>query len=907
MERSPPSAESPAARKFFERNPSGSESPTARKFLNLLSPFQEKMSFELKQALDLLNLRSLDALEDAFLRNDAFLKPWVNFRDSFLLLQTAGAQRATLPGQIEGPAVLYYYTLFDHGRMRHDPLVDEESSVYTTDRGKYSQIDKSTWSVLEYEKFLFAWLLQAWKVGKSQNPGQFKYFNQKNQITAWREVFIPIINAVRDSYHVKGRRHYGRLAKFVEEAAPSRLAFPENNVGVGVSPGQAGPSTPFRLVSVPKQRVAEPDPFTSTVMNRTHYDETERELRDVYPQYGQLVERPKKMNIFGEFLQQQRAKKEREKARRALEGGSPVRFVPHSRTFSTASDFMRRASSTRIKAHLSRAISEPRTPTRGQARVIRGPPKKEPRNPIGYHIDPLKLDRSLYSATSSDTVPPTPTKSGPTSYGLNDPDGLYSAIRQSNPFTDKSRKVSIASGSTTNYPLTSIPRPSASSSATDNLYKHPLASLPPAPFNDDKTEEKKKKKKKSKPSKARETHIPSPTEAHGDKRKVKSKNTRPEQSTRAPKASVNRVPNSLTALLEQDDSSPKKTTRARRALDTRIPTLQELSDDELDPALRASIRAGKAPAKPIRDAEESEDEMDPALRASIRAGKAPAKPIRDAEESDDELNAALRESIRAGKARATRIPSPVTADSERPHASLKVPSYFGQALNALNHMPGAITYNTQQYPEREEPTTPTRPQVTRIPTMLNAYLGWEDSTPTKPFRLDPAPKTRQQASKNEPAHTEYVLPDETAPPIPEKNPMRSTSVRDRLPPASHSAQHHMESQSSHNLGVRIVSKENIRAALGSLSSSSSEEDLQNTDKGRHQGPNRQGPPARLGVPSSSLPLRAYNTHMFPRNPSLGSTQGGEQGSNAGRNPRYEAGGAYEMAVLRGAVEEEDEE
>jgi hypothetical protein len=139
-------------------------------------------------------------------------------------------------------------------------------------------------------------------VGKAYNPFGFQYFELRNICAAWEEVFVPIIKAVRASYSVKGRRHYGRLALFIEEKCPSRLAFPEGNVAM--PDGVVRSPTPFRMVSRPSHvRGA-----SRVVLTKKNYDEAERELRSVYPQYGGLVERPRFRQRMEEWLEVQRVR-----------------------------------------------------------------------------------------------------------------------------------------------------------------------------------------------------------------------------------------------------------------------------------------------------------------------------------------------------------------------------------------------------------------------------------------------------------------------------------------------------------------------------------------------------------------------------------------------------------------------
>jgi hypothetical protein len=78
------------------------------------------------------------------------------------------------------------------------------------------------------------------------------------------------------------------------------------------------------------------------------------------------------------------------------------------------------------------------------------------------------------------------------------------------------------------------------------------------------------------------------------------------------------------------------------------------------------------------------------------------------------------------------------------------------------------------------------------------------------------------------------------------------------------------------LGPRIISVENIRAHL-SVSPQTSHEDLKKVDEETE----------RKALPP--LPLRTYNSHMFPRK---GTPLSGSD------TARYIAGGEYEMEVLR---------
>ncbi|KAF1928094.1 uncharacterized protein M421DRAFT_392803 [Didymella exigua CBS 183.55] len=271
-------------------------------------PEKDRIPNELKRALSLLNLTSLTKLEERFLATTAFLVPWAVFRDSCLLVNDSRASEPTLISRLD---ILWFYTQFDESLCRHDPRIAKP--------GAHFEIDKSEWSHAEHEKHLYAWLLQTFCVGKVYSPFGFRYFELRNVCTAWVEVFVPIINAVRASYSVKGRRHYGRLALFIEDRCPSRLAFPEGNVSMPA--GVMNSPTPFRIIS----RQTHLRGASQTVLTKKSCDETERELRDVYPQYGGLVERPRFKHKMDDWLELQR---ERAAHRKTIVRPEVVQYVP---------------------------------------------------------------------------------------------------------------------------------------------------------------------------------------------------------------------------------------------------------------------------------------------------------------------------------------------------------------------------------------------------------------------------------------------------------------------------------------------------------------------------------------------------------------------------------------------------
>jgi hypothetical protein len=278
----------------------------------------------LRQALNLLKLRDLDALEKYFLKTDAFLVPWTNFRDHFLLRQTSDMPHSAIPGQITRRDILHFYTYLCEGQLRYDPRGDPETKWYIPNCPNLGDIDKSGWCVVEYEKLLYVWLLQTFRVGKAVNPYHFQFFELRNICTAWEAVILPIVEAVRNDYNAISRYQYGRLAKCIEDASPSRLAFPEGNytrrqqfLGRPRSSGNLPPPLPS-LVGNTHPVTGFYGDVTDTLLS----DDGET-LRDVRPKYGQVVERARLGRPFLDWIKmqrEQRALHNRQKALDNLEG-----------------------------------------------------------------------------------------------------------------------------------------------------------------------------------------------------------------------------------------------------------------------------------------------------------------------------------------------------------------------------------------------------------------------------------------------------------------------------------------------------------------------------------------------------------------------------------------------------------
>jgi hypothetical protein len=460
----------------------------------------DKLPAELKHALTLLHLSSLDALEERFLATDGFLKPWAVFRDSIFLLQPHAMPRATsiakssIDKGISRTDLLWFYTQFDEGVRRYDPRANKYSVEYTTDSSVYGVIDKREWGVEAYEKHLFGWLLQALKVGKAHNPWGFDFFELRSICSAWEEVLVPIVDIVRASYNVKGRRHYGRLALFIEDRCPSGLAFPKDNVNV--PEGSLMSPTPYRIVSMPKKAIGENGATfhkhteTVGVLTRKHYDETEKELRDVYPQYGGLVERPKFKVKMDEWLAEQRARAERRKvaerageiesfqpqvvkcdgSRSPVKQGSPIKINKRQGKDGCESPIKRSVDN--IRRSLSRSISrkvpkeEPKSPLHGVTRQLYIPDNAPvPHPPLFQNPSPTDRHLSFASIESSDTTIITPWPRPETQRKLSEL-SIYNSIRNSNPFDLSDALQAQQARANTNNPvflpmgqLSAIPQP----------------------------------------------------------------------------------------------------------------------------------------------------------------------------------------------------------------------------------------------------------------------------------------------------------------------------------------------------------------------------------------------------------------------------------------------------------------
>lgn len=259
------------------------------------------------------------------------------------------------------------------------------------------------------------------------------------------------------------------------------------------------------------------------------------------------------------------------------------------------------------------------------------------------------------------------------------------------------------------------------------------------------------------------------------------------------------------------------------------------------------------------------------------------------------FNISKRRDARAqdGDALMPASPSPVSADTSKPS---RMPSYAGTgydreikssfvakklqstmeqdmdesssressfALSGISDMVHPLAQNAGglQYD-----TMPEHPETTRmlegLPADSPKHIPWPGQTPT----VTPRPLTQW------PRVSRFEVP-ETPPPIPLKNPARTSSVRssagsDVHPPPSFPAL----------LGPRIVSKENIRAHLGNISQDISEETVRQVNT----------------TPRATPKLTSYNKNMFPRRERKGTPVGIRMGSPASQRATE---GEIEMEAL----------
>ncbi|KZM25493.1 uncharacterized protein EKO05_0008951 [Ascochyta rabiei] len=691
---------------------------------------KEKIPPDLKRALTLLNLSDFAGVEERFLATTAFLEPWAVFRDAVLLVNNT---RNTEPSSITRLDILWFYTQFDEGIRRHDPRAEKT--------GSHFEIDKRGWSSTEFEKHLHAWLLQSFFVGKAYSPFGFRYFELKNICAAWEEVFVPIIKAVRASYSVKGRRHYGRLALFIEDRCPSRLAFPEGNItmpdGVVTSP------TPFRMVSRPSHLRG----ASQTVLTKKNYDEAERELRNVYPQYGGLVERPKFKQNVGEWLEEQRV---RAMHRKTIVQPEAARYVP--------------------KYH-------PQVLKQSEQEAHDRPPEKNngSRSPIKRCSDSIRRSLSgnvsdvrIGKATHLSTLEPTRPKAPDTPKGPLIPYGLYSYVPRmpkqepKSPLHGITRQIHVPDDVSDRSSQSTHPTAISlqNSPGKDDAWPLPAPPLPRPELSQQRTPDQRAYISIRNSNPFNEvTHEDMLNVAH--RRSVDS-----EGSRYSPMGALSAIPRPL----NNDNGSYN------------------------NPSTHATLQTRELYSHVRRPSYEGNGYQEEVSLTNLHARK-----ISDSDQSSvgDEVPLKPR----------GRLPAPINVP----------PPYINQLRVVSND-----TYHND---------SPPNPQA----------VPWPGNSPPKPVAWP---------GFEDSPHCFLKAASAIAPPIPAKSAERWALKR-----GQRSEQILHEETHSHEM-TRIVSRENIRAALGDLSQESSMEDLK-----AHPAARAKNAPSRVASPPR---LETYNTHMFPR-------------------------------------------
>lgn len=741
---------------------------------------KEKVPPDLRRALALLKLNGFEDLEERFLSTDAFLRPWSMFRDSMFLLFADAMPRSTqiIPVDmntcelgISRLDILWFYTQFDEGTLRYDSRADKYSDDYTPDTRVYGIIDKRKWRVEEYEKHLYTWLLQEFKIGKGYSPWRFEWFELRNICTVWEEVFVPIVNAVRASYHPLGRRHYGRLALFIEARCPSQLAFPENNVGI--PEGTLLSPTPYRVVSVPK-KLAD-DAAARGVLSKKHYDVTEKELRDVYPQYGGLVERPKFKHKMEEWLAEQRLRADRRKG-----------YETRGRVSSGIPRIVKPSGSQSPTKKLPRSSQES-----SRNGSVNG-------SPIKRYAEGIK--RSLSNAVSS--VRNREEKKSP----------LHGVTRQLH-FPDHSRGGSLESWNGTaaanangeiddSTIITSFPRPHMYRESTGaSVYSSVRSSNPTVEGN-----------VAAQAAPGARAYDVEPEWMPGNQR-VRADT---DDSVFSPMIQLSAIPRPLQA--DSDSSFHHKARSGPGAL-----------SDASSGSERGSTNFAAPSFGPERKVHEKKSSFD--IRLPSYEGSEYQKEISLTDLHTQRMFSTRSPEPKPTRTPATRLPAPI----------VPVP-YCGPRVASADTPSKTTTPTTQPV---LSPPKPVAMPVKAVfePTKSTAWPGPSAKKSSATSRPDePAPqKTAWPGTESD---DDESLP----PPIPAKSPERQIrNPRSRQPA--------LEDNNHGHEVLRIVSRDNIRSALGDLSRESSMESL--------AGPMSVEELDR-GVSPIKQQLQTYNTHLFPR-------------------------------------------
>ncbi|KAF2263326.1 hypothetical protein CC78DRAFT_581609 [Lojkania enalia] len=904
----------------LSRSPTPSSSPrkmTGSSPFSKLSPFKEKIPQDLKHALNLLRIRNLDGLEKQFLEHDAFLKPWCDFRDDFLLLHDDD-EPTSRAKNIKRTELLWYYTRFDEGSRRITPIDDDTSYVsdlHEADQDAIDQrvavkrvvdqgaIDKSNWQSADYEKFLYAWLLQSFCVGKQWNRFGFKYFECKNVCTAWEEVFIPIVRAVANDYSVKGRNNYGRLAKFIEkterEKYRNRMAWPECNVenpwmeqGPKIKPPKKpkkeevdvvpygmfgfGPAPPRkhqdkktkldpegkeesrkRGVEGLDDRVSSRDLQRKRRLEREEvkkeFENDDRELRAAFPGFlGQLIEKPK--TDLPAWITRQKTILERRKALKGLEessgnsfGDRVLRAISRDRSSTGSSSPSKRSLSLSGPSSLPKPIPCNTTYSISPSRVVAAGTATSPGREPSDGVDP---SNSHTRRATNDSIASDKMAGSDVNRARKDSDGLYNSIRGSNPFTEDINSVL----------------------GKYDEYEQDFIKLPVPPMKIPRT-----------------TRSESPTRQHEyeDYQKYMVADLVGSQSDSGPHKDLQLSSTGKTLALEEIEDSGRATV-------------------SVDP-----WNSGKAPITGDTERTGLPLAMDGVKGIPVTRIPSPTGAVPHRVEQGG-MSRAIIPTLGhiTSEGEAIALGGLVRSVSDRSFQSFQ----SARAVEAApkSRIPGPV--GSRLYGSKEL-TTPgewhgsSKAPQTRIPGP--AYSREDNYTFS---RVEGEPATVQPPSHPQTIPTRLVPSIPLPPPIPAKNPARyasDTDIRDatssivssRFPRST--SKPPILSISPSTLGARIISKENIRSALSQISRENSAESL--LEFREDLDPPLMSPKtvqAFAGIggrginTGEQIPdggLETFNTHMFPRN---GGAPRGSESSSGSAEKRYARVGTYEMDVFK---------
>jgi hypothetical protein len=511
---------------------------------------------------------------------------------------------------------------------------------------------------------------------------------------------------------------------------------------------------------------------SQTVLTKKNYDEAEKELRNVYPQYGGLVERPKFKQKMDEWLEEQRI---RAAHRKTVTKPKTAQCVPSYQVVESSGGGTR-------------------------DRSLKKAPSKRSRSPIKRYSDSIGRSLSM--------------NIGDNRFGRSEPQSPLSPTRPKRPNTPKVSMIPYGM-----YPYV----PKLSKQVRGLLYSE-------YPFVRWRSEADEDKEEPKSPlhGVTRQIHIPDevadqPSEClsfllTSPKNQSSQVDAWPLPASQLPclelpelEASEQNVYRSIR------DSNPFDEGALNGAVgETKRESIEYKQSG--DPTL-SPIGASSAISRPLKQGVIRHDEPLPgALLHKKNSYSEVRQPSYEGNGYHEEISLTNLHSKKvcavAGSGSSDKAPS--KPRSRLPAPIKTPPPYVGQLCIASND-----TYPNDALELKESVPWPDEP-----PPRPVAWPGFETSPP--------------RPSK---AVSDF------APPIPVKSPERWTSKR-----GQQSEQPLRDETVSHEM-MRIVSKENIRAALGNLTPESSIEDL------RAQAAHAKKAPTRVASPPR---LETYNNHMFPR-------------------------------------------